>query len=326
MKFLMRLLLAVTFSGLIATSLLTETACGGAASTNTSQAPTDPPAPAPAPAGTVPAIGHVALLVLENQQEDKVLGNPSMPYLTSLATQNGYAAQYFADVHPSLGNYFMMTTGQIISNDLNFNGVVDVDNVIRQINASGKTWKAYLQGIPSVGYTGDGPYPYAKTHSPMAYFSDIRNDPTQAANMVPSEQLATDMAGSTIPNFVYIAPDQIHNMHDCPTDEPGCDNDQKLAYVDAWLRTSLAPLLNNPTFQQDGLLIITWDESWDTDSQNGGGHVLTILMGPKVKTQFVSNTFYQHESLLRTICDALQLPPMGNAVTAPPMSEFFVGN
>lgn len=264
--------------------------------------------------------------MLENQQEDKILNNPNLPYLTSLAEQNGYSTQYYADVHPSLGNYFMLTTGQIISNDLNFDGVVDVPNVIRDINTAGKTWKAYLQSLPSVGYVGDGPYPYAKTHSPMSYFSDVRNNPTQAANLVPFTQLATDISSGNLPNFIYIAPDQQHNMHDCPPNMTTCDNDQKLAYGDSWLQSNLAPLLNDPSFQQDGLLIVTWDESWDTDEQHGGGHVLTIFVGTKVKPQYVSNTFYQHESVLRTIDDALQLPYEGNAVTAPSMAEFFQSN
>lgn len=249
-----------------------------------------------------------------------------MPYLTSLAQQNAYAAQYFADTHPSLGNYFMMTTGQIVSNDLNFNGTVDVDNIIRELVKAGKTWRAYLEDIPQIGYLGDGPYPYAKTHNPFAYFSDIRYNPAQAQNMAPFNQFATDIAGSNLPNFMYVAPNQINNMHDCPPSEPGCDNDQKLMIGDMWVQQNIAPLLNNPTFQQDGLLIITWDESWDTDSQNGGGHVLTIFVGSKVKSQFVSNTFYQHESLLRVISDALGISSEGNAATAPNMAEFFVGN
>jgi phosphatidylinositol-3-phosphatase len=313
---------------------MAEAGCGGATKTASSDsAPALAPAPAPAPApppappptSGVPAIGHVALLVLENQREDKILANPSLPYLTSLAEQNAYASQYYANVHPSLGNYFYMTTGQVISNDLNFDGVVDVDNLIREINTAGKTWKAYLQSIPSQGYVGDGPYPYAKTHSPMSYFSDVRNDPNQAANLVPFEQLAMDISGGALPNFVYIAPDQLHNMHDCPPDIPNCDNDQKLAYSDAWVQSSLAALLNDPTFQQDGLLIVTWDESWDTDDDHGGGHVLTILAGSKVKPQYVSTTFYQHESLLRLIDDALQLPYEAGATTAPSMAEFFQG-
>jgi len=308
--------------------------CGGGdqkASAGSSDPPVPPslpapPPPPPPPPGTVPPIGHVALLVLENQKEDAIFGNDNLPYLTSLARQNGYAAGYYADVHPSLGNYFFLTTGQVISNDLNFDGVVDVDNLIREIVVAGKTWKAYAQAIPSVGYLEDGPYPYAKTHNPFAYFADTRNNPSQAQNMVPFEQFATDMANGQLPNFIYIAPSQVYNMHDCPPNQQGCTNDQKLAAGDRWVQENVGPLLADPAFQQDGLLIITWDESWDTDSDHGGGHVLTILAGSKVKQQFVSNTFYQHESVLHTICEALQVPCMSAGATAPDMGEFFVGN
>jgi acid phosphatase len=249
-----------------------------------------------------------------------------MPYLSSLATQNAYASQYYADVHPSLGNYFMLTTGQIISNDLNFSGVVDVDNLIREIVKNGKTWKGYEESIPSTGYLGDGPLPYVKTHNPAAYLSDVRNDTAQAANMVSLDQLQTDLTAGNLPNFMFVEPNQVNSMHDCPATLPNCDNDQKLAVGDAWASQFIGMLLNNPTFQQDGLLIITWDESWDADSQNGGGRVLTILIGPKVKKQYVSTTFYQHESVLNAICGAMQITCMGNGVTAPSMKEFFVGN
>ncbi len=275
---------------------------------------------------SMPPAGHVALVVFENQEEDKILDNPNMPYLSSLATQNAYAAEYYADVHPSLGNYFMLTTGQIISNDLDFSGVVEVDNLVREIIKAGKTWKAYEESIPVTGYLGDGPLPYVKTHNPAAYLSDVRDDPTQAANMVSLDQLQTDLAAGNLPNFMFVEPNQINSMHDCPATLPNCDNDQKLAVGDAWAQQYIAMLLSNPTFQQDGLLIITWDESWTPDSENGGGHVLTILAGTKVKPQYVSNTFYQHESTLNLICGAVGLPCMGNAATTPSMTEFFVGN
>src|SRR2546426_4178805 len=43
------------------------------------------------------------------------------PYTTlfrsnSLANQYGLATQYYANTHPSIGNYFMMTVGKIVSN------------------------------------------------------------------------------------------------------------------------------------------------------------------------------------------------------------------
>lgn len=315
----------------VALCLTCELGCGGSSNNNNALndppviTPALPPDPPPTP-NAVPAIGHVALVVFENQKRDQIFGNLHMPYLTSLAQQNGYAANYFANVHPSLGNYFFLTTGQVVSNDLNFDGTVDVDNLIRQIVKAGKTWKAYEESIPSTGYLGDGPLPYVKTHNPAAYLSDVRNDATQAANMVSLDQLQTDMAAGNLPNFMFIEPNQVNTMHDCPDTEPNCSNDRKLEVGDAWAKTYLAPLLNNPAFQQDGLLIITWDESWDTDSQNGGGQVMTILVGSKVKAQYTSNTFFQHEATLRLMCDTLRIPCMGAATTAPSMAEFFVGN
>jgi acid phosphatase len=262
-------------------------------------------------------------MIFENQQEDSILGNPNMPYLTQLAKQNAYAAQYYANFHPSLGNYFMLSTGDVVSNDLSFDGVVTADNIVREVIKAGKTWKAYEENIPSAGYLGDGPYPYEKTHDPAAYLSDVRNDPAQAANLVGFDQLQADLASGNLPNFMFIEPNQFDTMHDCPGGGINCDNDARVAGGDAWASQHVPAIINNPAFQKDGLLIITWDESWDSDEANGGGHVLTILVGPSVKQQFVSNSFYQHESVLRTICDALGIPAMGAGASAPAMAEFF---
>lgn len=262
-------------------------------------------------------------MIFENQKEDAILGNPFMPYLSKLATDNAYAAQFYANVHPSLGNYFMLTAGDLISNDLNFDKTVDQDNIIRAIIKAGKSWKAYEESIPSVGYLGDGPYPYVKTHNPAAYYSDVRNDPAQAAHMVGFDQLHADLASGNLPDFMFIEPNQINTMHDCPGGGTNCDNDHRLSGGDNWARQQVSAIINSAAFQKDGLLIITFDESWDSDSASGGGHVLTILVGPAVKKQFVSNSFYQHQSILRTICETVGVPCMGAATSAPPMAEFF---
>src|SRR5437764_4262520 len=76
-----------------------------------------PPGPPPPTSGTVPEFGHVVLVVEENHSYSDIIGNSGMPYLNSLASQYGLATQYYADTHPSIGNYFMLTTGQLVSND-----------------------------------------------------------------------------------------------------------------------------------------------------------------------------------------------------------------
>jgi phosphatidylinositol-3-phosphatase len=99
-----------------------------------------------------------------------------MPYLNSLATQYRLATRYFANTHPSIGNYFMLTTGQIVTNDDSFTGTVDVDNIVRELLASGKTWKSYAE-------SRNDPILYAKWHDPLSYFSDVVNSSTQMQNL-----------------------------------------------------------------------------------------------------------------------------------------------
>ena len=78
-----------------------------------------PPAPPP-PSASVPQFGHVVMVLEENHSYSEVVGNSAMPYLNSLASQYGLATQYFANTHPSIGNYFMLTTGQVVTNDDSF--------------------------------------------------------------------------------------------------------------------------------------------------------------------------------------------------------------
>src|SRR5260221_1940676 len=82
-----------------------QLACGGGGS---SQVQT--PVQTPVAAGQ-PTFSHVVLVVEENHSYSEVIGNASMPYLNSLASQYGLATQYFADAHPSLPNYLVLTTG-----------------------------------------------------------------------------------------------------------------------------------------------------------------------------------------------------------------------
>ncbi|HEV2247539.1 MAG TPA: alkaline phosphatase family protein, partial [Terriglobia bacterium] len=122
-------------------------ACGGGKSSPQA------PAQTPAPSGQ-PTFSHVVLIVEENHSYSDVVGSSTMPYLNSLISQYGLAAQYYADAHPSMPNYLMVTTGQMESYDDNFSGVISDDNVVRELVKAGKSWKAYEESIPSAGYLG----------------------------------------------------------------------------------------------------------------------------------------------------------------------------
>ncbi|HKE90138.1 MAG TPA: alkaline phosphatase family protein, partial [Gemmatimonadales bacterium] len=261
--------------------------------------------------GPLPSFGHVVIVVEENTSFSEV-SDTTMPYLHSLMAQYGLATQYYANTHPSIGNYFEMTAGQIITNDDSYQLTVPADNIVRHLLAAGKTWKDYAEDLPSVGYTGPSTGNYGRKHNPLSFFSDVVNDSVQVKRLVPFTQFALDLAGDTLPNYSFIVPNLCNDAHDCP-----------LSTADTWLQTNIAPLLNNASFKRDGLLIITFDEA-SGDDTNGGGRVVWTVISPKAKTAYVSTTLYQHQSTLRLSAEALGLTSFpGDAATASNMAEFF---
>jgi hypothetical protein len=294
---------------LVAFLLISTTiACGGGSSTIAGGGATGGN-----PGSSQPSFGHVFLLVEENHSFSQAIGNSAMPYFNGLANQFGLATQYFADTHPSIGNYFMLTTGQLETNNDSFTGVISDDNLVRELVRAGRSWKFYAESLPSAGYLGGDVYPYVKRHNPFAYLSDVVSDSTQAARIVPFSQFASDLSSNALPQFSFIVPDLLDDAHD-----------GTLAAMDLWLQQNMQPLIASAGFQSDGLLIITFDESDGSDNAHGGGQVATLIISPKAKQNFRSQTFYQHESTLRLILSGLGITTLpGNSASAPSMSEFF---
>jgi hypothetical protein len=275
--------------------------------------------------GSIPQVQHVAVVVLENANFADVIGSANMPFLNSLVAKGALAGQYFANVHPSIGNYFFMTTGEEVTNDNNFTGVVNTNNVVRELTASGKSWKTYAESIPAPGYLGGDQGSYLRRHNPFSFFSDVQQSTSQAANIVPFTQFSTDLSGGNLPNYSFIVPNAQNDAHSCPDGtNTSCTLDSRLQRADQWMQSNIAPLLSDSSFQQSGLLIITFDESAD-DSTNGGGRIATVLVGNGVKAGYTGNTTsYDHRSLLSLTMKVLGVSNVPNgADSAPQMSEFF---
>jgi hypothetical protein len=309
------MLLRVVRSLIVSTLVLVLYGCGGVTGAGKSSS---------GDSATVPQVQSVAVVVLENTNYSDVVGSANMPYLNGLIAQGALAAQYYANTHPSLPNYFIMTTGQAIANGDSFTGVVSNANVVRELSASGKSWKVYAESIPAQGYLGGDQFPYLRDHNPFSFFSDVQQSAAQTANIVPFTQLASDLASGGLPNYSFIVPNAIDDAHSCPDGQQDCPQGQRLQAADQWLKTNIAPLLGNAAFQQSGLLIITFDESAD-DNTNGGGRVATILLGTHVRPGYVGNTTnYDHRSLLSLTMEALGVATVPNGASAAPlMTEFF---
>ena len=270
-------------------------------------------------AATTGLFGHIAVVVEENTNYSSVTSS-SMPYLSGLMTQYGLATQYYANTHPSIGNYEMLTTGQVLTNNDSqtpSSFPISADNVVRELVATGKTWKAYAESLPSVGYLGgdttSGGGQYYVRHVPVAYFTDVQNSSTQRQNLVPFTHLAQDLSAGTLPNYSFITPNGCDDAHDCG-----------LSTADSWLKSNIDPLMKNSAFQKDGLLIVVFDES-SNDNTNGGGRVVCALISPAFsKLGYQSTTVYQHESVLRLTLEGLGVTVLpGAASNAPAMWEFF---
>jgi phosphatidylinositol-3-phosphatase len=262
---------------------------------------------------------HIVLVMEENQSYSTVVGNTSAwPNLNSLMRNGALPTNYYADTHPSIGNYFMLTTGQILTNDDTSTTVWNVDNIARRMLAAGVSFRVYAEGITQ-GYLGGDTGLYVIRHNPFAMLSDVAGSTTVADAVIwPFAQFATDLANGQLPQFSFIVPNLDDDAHNGPPQQ-----------ADAWLQSNVvAPLSNDAAFQpgSDGVLIVSFDEAATSDTTYGGGHVSPVLWGPIVKSGYrqTSATVFQHESMLRTIMELLQLAnPPGAAAHAPDMMEFF---
>jgi phosphatidylinositol-3-phosphatase len=260
---------------------------------------------------------HIVMVIEENKSYSAVVGDSAWPNLNQLIANGALATNYYANSHPSIGNYFMLTTGQLLTTDDSSKTVWDVDNIARRMLAANIPFRIYAEGI-SQGYVGGDTPAYLVRHNPFALLSDVGGNPAVANQTIwPFTQFATDLANGTLPEFSYIVPDIYHDAHDGSPQQ-----------ADLWLQTNVViPVSNTPAFAPggDGLLVVGFDEAADRDTTNGGGHVACIFWGPVAKTGYTqsSSTLYQHQSVLSTLMGELGLPnPPGAAATAPAMSEF----
>jgi len=281
----------------------------------------------PGTAGTtsasLPSVQHVAVIMLENQSFSTVVGSSSMPFFNSEIKQGALATNYFASAHPSLPNYFALTTGQtLVTQDAS--PVQDVNNVVRSLASAGKSWKGYFQSLPSTGYMGLDVPPYVKHHNPFAYLSDVVNSSSQQQNVVNFSQLGVDAGANNLPNFMFIVPDDANSGGECPDGTTTCSNATKIIAADNFLHNAIGTLMSSTSFQQSGVIVVVWDEAVESDTANGGGHIAMLLLGTRVKQGFQSGTLLQHPSVLRFALQALGASSFpGNAASATAFTEFF---
>jgi acid phosphatase len=272
-------------------------------------------APRAAANALVPAFDHIFVVIMENTSASSIIGNTSQaPYINSLAKQYAYSSNYFAITHPSLPNYLTLTGASsfgITSDCLPSACPVNAANIGDRLDTAGTSWKAYMESMPAACRTTDSS-PYVAKHNPFVYFNNIRTDATRCnSHVLPLTQLATDLkSASTTPRFGWITPNMCNDMHDC-----------SISTGDTWLSNQVPAILNSAAFTtQNSALFLLWDE----DDFTGTNQVELVVAGSQVKKGYISNTQYNHYSLMRTIEDAWNMAPLtSNDTAASPMTDFF---
>lgn len=257
----------------------------------------------------VPRFSHVLVIFIENKEFPQVVGNRAMPNFNLWAERYALLTQYHGVTHPSLPNYLAFIGGDFfgIQDDCT-DCPIAAASLPDLLEAGGRTWKAYLEGLPSAGFTGASSGDYRKKHNPFVYFDPIRKDSARLVrSVVPLDALAADLENNRLPDFSFIMPDICNSSHDCAVD-----------VTDAWLGKTVGTILASPAFDAASLLVLTFDEGTTnrgccgSSAKAGGGRIATVLISPLVIPGHRDATPYSHYSLLKTILAAWGLGALGH--------------
>jgi phosphatidylinositol-3-phosphatase len=277
----------------------------------------EPPAIHLPPAGLPHSTtSHVVVIVMENKELGEVLGSRDAPYLNRLARRYAAPRSLYGIRHPSLPNYLALIGGDTFGVDDDCTSChVSATSLVDQLEGAGRTWKAYMQGMPRPCFRGAGAGGYAKKHDPFMYFDQVARDGRRCGRVVPYPRLRSDLKSGRLPDFSFISPDLCADTHDCPVRT----GDRFLASVVPALVSVLGP---------HGFLAVTYDEgSSDRGCCGGaarGGRIATVVAGPDVRQGATGAGDYSTYSILRTIEDFFGLPPLRHAAQARPLDALFV--
>ena len=308
----------------------------------------------PAQAGSVFVIAmenHNLTQPVPTNSPQQILGNPAAPYLNSLMTpgnpnaiQTSWAMHYFnagVGVHPSEPNYVWAEAGSDFGvhtdadpRDANGNTFYDRSNHLTgQFNAAGISWKNYEEDVqlslsptnsasgtngPVNPYYGTTQYNYAVKHNPMAFFAD-----TATQNVYPLSQLFLDLATHTVGKYNWITPNQYNDAHSSLSggftyQGVNYTGDQSaIAVGDNFLSQVVPQIMATPEYQDNGMIIIWWDETEKGDDTN---HTIPeIVISPLAKgNAYASSVEMNHSSDIKTMEEIFGLPFLNNPI---PSSE-----
>lgn len=247
-------------------------------------------------AGAFRHMDHVFVIMMENSSYSDLLNaaNPNTADIQQLADEYGLATHYYGVTHTSLPNYIATLSGNTWgsnADDPAQSAAFDHENLVDELEQAHVSWKAYMESMPSAGFTGNygdctastGPDPtcsandtgtalYVKKHDPFMLFPDVAQNAARAANVVPLTQLATDLSANSVPQFAWISPNLCNDMHGgapgCPYASSPTDPAQATLYRDgdAFVKTWVTAITHSKAWTGNSAIFLTWDEAAYADT------------------------------------------------------------
>jgi len=233
---------------------------------------------------------------MENHRYGDVLGNEHAPFEARFAAACATATDYHDVGSPSLPNYIAATSGDVqgIHDDAGPAAhPLTVDNLFRQVRASGRDARSYEEAMPKpCALEPSGRY--AVKHNPAAYYTGGDDRAACARDDLPlgtveSGPFADALRDGTLPAFAFITPDLCNDTHDCPVSAGD-------AFVEQWVSL----IVSSPVYRAGRTAVfVVWDE--DTPMPN-------LFVAPSVRpgTRVTGPT--DHYGLLRTTEELLGIP------------------
>jgi acid phosphatase len=247
--------------------------------------------PPSAYAERLPLPDHIVVVIEENRGFAQIMDKAnSDSYIHALTKRGMLFTQSYGVTHPSQPNYLALFSGStqgVTDNrcDYRFN----TDNLATALRDAGLSFASYAESLPAVGDLICMSGAYQRKHNPVTNWQGTR---LPAEVNLRFSDFPQDF--SRLPTVSFVIPDQNNDMHD-----------GSFAAADAWLKTNIAPYVEWAD-KHNSLLILTWDE----DDYKQDNRVVTLLVGPMVKSG-TSAQRISHYNVLRTLLDFYGLPTLG---------------
>jgi hypothetical protein len=239
----------------------------------------------------------VVVLILENEDQMQVMQNKDLSFLQKIAEEGAVLSNYSAITHPSQPNYVAMISGS--HDGVNGDHAATLDRPY--IGKSGLSWAAYAEDYSDSGCPLDERIgKYARKHVPFLSFKDIQVDERKRCDHVKNLQAFFCAARNhELPDLSFLIPNLDNDGHDKP-----------LKDADAWLMREILPVIQDPWFRREVVLVVTFDEDgseWPYWRKTN--LIYTALWGDHI--EHASRTEpYNHYSLLRTLEEIFGVEPM----------------